>query len=278
MEEKITLTAHRGYRQKFPENTMRSFREALKLDIDSIEMDVRMTADGEIVVIHDPTLDRTTDKKGHICDLTLEEVRKADAGIRFGEEFKGEPVPTLDEFLALMATRPDVRVLLELKDYPEEYGDFAYVSCEKTIDLCKKHGVWGADRITIITFSAGLCAWIRKKHRDEDILIHGFYPKSVMKGADKEDPYPYLNEVCIFARTGIPGGTATWGDPAGPVVDKKIFDRFVAMHIRPCVYFSWNTNEEDYRKALENGATGFTCDDAYTCGRILDKLGARKLK
>ena len=99
-----------------------------------------------------------------------------------------------------------------------------------------------------------------------------------MKGADKEDPYPYLNEVCIFARTGIPGGTATWGDPAGPVVDKKIFDRFIAMHIRPCVYFSWNTNEEDYRKALENGATGFTCDDAYTCGRILDKLGARKLK
>ena len=71
MEEKITLTAHRGYRQKFPENTMRSFREALKLDIDSIEMDVRMTADGEIVVIHDQTLDRTTDKKGHICDLTL---------------------------------------------------------------------------------------------------------------------------------------------------------------------------------------------------------------
>ncbi len=278
MEEKITLAAHRGYRQKFPENTMRSFREALKLDIDSIEMDVHMTADGEIVVIHDPTLDRTTDKKGHICDMTLEEVRKADAGIRFGEEFKGEPIPTLDEFLALMATRPDVRVLLELKDYPEEYGDFAYASCEKTIDLCKKYGVWGTDRITIITFSAGLCAWIRKKHRDEEILIHGFYPKSMMKGADKEDPYPYLNEVCIFSRTGIPGGTATWGNPAGPVVDKKIFDQFIAMHIRPCVYFSWNTNEEDYRKALENGATGFTCDDAYTCGKILDKLGARKLK
>ncbi len=278
MEQKITLTAHRGYRQKYPENTMRAFREALKLDIDSIETDVRMTADGEIVVIHDATLDRTTDKKGHICDLTLEEIRKADAGIRFGEEFRGEQVPTLDELLALLATRPDVRLLLELKDYPEEYGDFAYVSLEKTFDLCKKYGVWGKDRITVITFSAGLCAWIRKKHRDEEILIHGFYPKSVMKGAEKEDPYPYLNEVCIFSRTnGVPGGSATWGGTS-PVVDKKIFDQFLAMHIRPCVYFSWNTNEEDYRKALENGATGFTCDDAYTCGKILDKLGARKLK
>ena len=79
----ITLSAHRGYRSKFPENTMLAFREALKLDIDSIEMDVRMTADRRIVVIHDTRLDRTTDKKGHICELTLDEIKTADAGIKF---------------------------------------------------------------------------------------------------------------------------------------------------------------------------------------------------
>ena len=64
MEKKVTLTAHRGWRAKYPENTMRGFREAMKLDIDSIEMDVHMTKDYHIVVCHDATLDRTTNKSG----------------------------------------------------------------------------------------------------------------------------------------------------------------------------------------------------------------------
>ena len=102
MDTTITLTAHRGYRAKFPENTMTGFREALKLDIDSIEMDVHMTRDRQIVVMHDAALDRTTDKTGLIRNMTLAEVREADAGIKFGEQFKGEKVPTLDEFLALI--------------------------------------------------------------------------------------------------------------------------------------------------------------------------------
>ena len=64
--EKITLTAHRGYRQMFPENTMTAFKEALKLDIDSIEMDVHMTKDYQIVVMHDGNMDRPTDTSGKI--------------------------------------------------------------------------------------------------------------------------------------------------------------------------------------------------------------------
>ena len=66
MNNKVTLTAHRGYRQKYPENTMIAFREALKLDIDSVEMDVHMTKDYHIVVCHDADLRRTTDKSGRI--------------------------------------------------------------------------------------------------------------------------------------------------------------------------------------------------------------------
>ena len=272
----ITLSAHRGYRSKFPENTMLAFREALKLDIDSIEMDVRMTADRRIVVIHDSRLNRTTDKTGHICELTLDEIKSADAGIKFGEEFKGEKVPTLDEFLELMQTRPDIKVLLELKDYPEDYGDFAYASCEEALRLCKKYGVWGKDRLVVITFSASICSWIRKKHRDEDIIIHGFYPKKVMKGADKEDPYPYLDEVCIFAL----GDTAPDGRPIlpeSPIVDKGVFDNFRYMGVKCCIGASC-VKEEDFIKACEYGAEGFTCDDPYTCGVILDKIGARKFK
>ena len=254
MSYPITLTAHRGYRQKFPENTMIAFREALKLDVDSIETDVHMTADRQMVIMHDASLDRTTDKKGRVCRLTLDEVREADAGVRFDEQFRGERVPTLDEFLALMATRPDVRVLLELKDYPEEYGDFAYTSCEKALALCRKYGIWGRERLTVITFSTALMAWIRHRHAGEDIVLHGFYPKRCMRGSDKDEPYKYMDEVCVFA------------------------GRTDAMGLRTCVYMAYNVNEADYQLALERGATGFTCDDAYTCGKILDKLGARKLK
>jgi glycerophosphoryl diester phosphodiesterase len=274
MDKKVTLTAHRGYRAKFPENTMLAFEEALKLDIDSIEMDVRMTKDNEIVVIHDATIDRTTNKKGLVREMTLEQVREADAGVKFG--YEGVKIPTLEEFLALMSTRPDVRILLELKDYPEEVGAFAYASCEKTVQLCKKYGIWGKDRLSIITFSTGICAWLRHKHAGEDIAIHGFYPKQHMRGWDKDDPYKYYDEVCLFCDVFTMDGERII--PQNPVVAKSKFTQFALMDIKPCVYFSWSTNEEHYKEAFENGALGFTCDDPHECGKILDKLGARAYK
>ncbi len=274
MDTKITLTAHRGYRAKFPENTMLAFEEALKLDIDCIEMDVRMTKDNEIVVIHDATLDRTTDKTGTVKNLTLAEVKEADAGVKFG--YPKVKIPTLEEFLALMATRPDIKILLELKDYPEEVGAFAYASCEKTIALCKKYGIWGKDRITIITFSTGICAWLRHKHPREEITIHGFYPKQKMRGWQNDDPYKYYDEVCLFCDVYTMDGDH-YKNPH-PVVEKEKFTQFALMDIKPCVYWSWNVNEEHYKEAFSYGAIGFTCDDPYECGKILDKIGARKLK
>ncbi len=277
MDKKVTLTGHRGWRGKYPENTMLGFRKVLELDIDSIEMDVHMTKDYHIVVCHDAKLDRTTDKTGEICRLTLDEVRQADAGIRFGEEFKGEKIPTFVEFLELMATRPDLRLLLEMKDYPEELGDFAYSSAELTLSLCKEYGIYGKERLTVITFSAGLCEWLRTRHTKDEFSLHGFYPKQKMKGYDKVDPYKYYDEVCVFNN----GAKDAQGFPARnqmPVADEARFKEFQLMGIKPCVYLAMNTNEEHYRMAYERGAVGFTCDHPDICGEILDKLGARKLK
>ena len=277
MENKVTLTAHRGWRAKYPENTMLGFRKAMELDVDGVEMDVHMTKDYRIVVCHDATLDRTTDKKGHIFSLTLDEVRKADAGIKFGEQFKGEKIPTLEEFLELMSTRPDLRLLLELKDYPEEIGDFAYASASLTLSLCKEYGVFGKDRLTVITFSTGICAWLRARYSKDDFYIHGFYPKSLMKGYEKDDPYKYYDEVCLFNH----GEKDPQGFPISRnsiVADKARYREFELMGIRPCVYYRLNTDEEVYRQSFENGATGFTSDNPDVCGEILDKIGARKLK
>ena len=277
MANQVTLAAHRGWRAKYPENTMRGFREALKLDIDAIEMDVHMTKDYQIVVCHDASLDRTTDTSGVITQMTLEEIRKADAGIKFGEEFKGEKIPTFEEFLELMAEHPDIKLLLELKDYPEEIGDFAYASAELSLSLCRKYGIFGKDRLTVITFSTGICAWLRARYTKEDFALHGFYPKSKMKGYTTDDPYKYYDEVCLF--------NSGEKDPQGfPIVrdslvaDKARFTEFALMGIKPCVYYRFNTDEDVHRQAVENGALGFTSDDPDICGEILDRIGARKLK
>ena len=277
MEKKVTLTAHRGWRSKYPENTVLGFRKALELDIDAIETDVHMTLDHRIVICHDANLERTTDTEGLIYTMTFDEVKRADAGIKFGEEFKGERIPALEELLALMAENPSVKLLLELKDYPEEIGDFAYASAELSLSLCREYGIWGADRLTIVTFSTGICAWLRARYTKADFLIHGFYPKSKMKGWEKDEPYKYYDEVCLFNK----GEKTPQGMPIPqltPVADKARFTEFALMGITPCVYYRMNTNIEDYKLAYENGAIGFTFDHPDIGGEILDKIGARKLK
>ncbi|MBR2988656.1 MAG: glycerophosphodiester phosphodiesterase, partial [Clostridia bacterium] len=116
--QKVKLAAHRGYSSKYPENTMLAFREALKYDIDMVENDVHMTKDGELVLMHDHKVNRTTNGDGLVRELTLEQVRLLDAGSWKGEEFKGEKVPTFREFCELFKNYPDIEVNIELKDYP----------------------------------------------------------------------------------------------------------------------------------------------------------------
>lgn len=277
MKNNVTLMGHRGWRGKYPENTMRGFREVMKLDIDGIEMDVHMTKDYHMVICHDPDLGRTTDTNGMIYNMTLEEVRKADAGIRFSEEFKGEKVPTLEEFLELMATRPDLRLLLELKDSPEQLGDFAYASASLALSMCKEYGIYGRDRLSVITFSAGICSWLHTRYSREDFTIHGFYPKALMGGSDRDDPFKYYDEVCLFNT----GDKTPQGFPIkhnDPVVDVARYKEFKLMGIKCCAHYAMNTDEDVYRRSLENGAESFTCDHPDICGEILAKLGARKLK
>jgi len=96
------ICAHRGASHTHPENTLAAFHEALRLGAHMIEFDVRRTRDGELVLMHDRTVNRTTDGKGAVANLTLAELRELDAGSWKGEEFAGEGVPTLDEALAMM--------------------------------------------------------------------------------------------------------------------------------------------------------------------------------
>jgi len=106
-QDKITmpqrgLCAHRGGFESTPENTIAGFKEAIKYGAQMIEFDIQFTKDSALVIMHDGTVDRTTTGSGAVADMTLNEVRKLDAGSKKGQEFAGAQVPTLDETLALM--------------------------------------------------------------------------------------------------------------------------------------------------------------------------------
>lgn len=96
------ICAHRGANSTHPENTIAAFKEAIRLGAHMIEFDVQMTKDGALVLMHDKTVDRTTNGQGAVADLSLEEIRKLDAGSWKNPIFKGEKVPTLAEALKIM--------------------------------------------------------------------------------------------------------------------------------------------------------------------------------
>jgi glycerophosphoryl diester phosphodiesterase len=110
--------AHRGASGQAPENTMAAFDKALEYHADYFEVDVQMTKDGELILMHDTTVDRTTNGTGAVKDFTFEEIRQLDAGSWFHESFAGEKVPTLGE--ALDRHNGEIGILIELKN-PELY-------------------------------------------------------------------------------------------------------------------------------------------------------------
>jgi glycerophosphoryl diester phosphodiesterase len=96
------LCAHRGGMATHPENTLPAFREALRLGAHMIEFDLRLTRDGALALMHDAKVDRTTDGTGRFSDMTLDELRRLDAGVRKDARFAGTRIPTFDETLAIM--------------------------------------------------------------------------------------------------------------------------------------------------------------------------------
>lgn len=122
--EPAFVAGHRGDRAAAPENTIPAFEAAFSSGMDFVEADVQLSADGHAVILHDATVDRTTNGTGAVEDLTLAELQALDAGSWFSRDFAGTRIPRLAEFLDLLAAYPDARALIELKEYwsAEEIG------------------------------------------------------------------------------------------------------------------------------------------------------------
>jgi glycerophosphoryl diester phosphodiesterase len=107
--------AHRGASALYPENTLRAFLAAADFGADMCEFDVRMTRDGEVVVIHDATVNRTTDGRGRVADMNAAAIKRLDAGVRFGAEFRAERIPTLAEVATALGGRCGMNVELKAR-------------------------------------------------------------------------------------------------------------------------------------------------------------------
>ena len=123
-----SIIGHRGAAGLAPENTLAGFRLARSLGVEWVEFDVRLTADRRCVVMHDRTLDRTTDGSGPVDEATLDGVAACDAGSWFDRRFAGETVPTLEETLDLLAAL-GLGANVELKPEPGQETELAEAAC-----------------------------------------------------------------------------------------------------------------------------------------------------
>ena len=143
------IVAHRGASAQAPENTMEAFRLAVELGADAIELDVHLTDDGQLAVIHDETLDRTTDRGGPVASLTMDDIRAADAGANFhraddaGFAFRGRGlrVPSLPEVLEWLP--PSLGLVIEIK---------ARAAVDPLVEALRGHPVRDGDRLQVISF------------------------------------------------------------------------------------------------------------------------------
>ena len=178
------IYGHRGCKGSYPENTLLSFFHAIMQGVDGLELDVHMTKDGEIVVIHDEILERTTDGTGFIKDFRLQEIKQFSAGIKFSDykmyeiSWILETVPTLKEVLDLLAPF-DIELNIELKTSLFTYEGIE----EKVLSIVKEYG----NNRKVVFSSFHLPSLLRIKQVDKTANIAWLLNQPILNPRDYMD-------------------------------------------------------------------------------------------
>lgn len=255
--EKIILGAHRGDLKNFPENTMPAFISSYNLGVDAIETDVRRTKDGHLVLIHDRSVERTTNGTGFVDEMTLEELKNLDAGFWKGDNFKGYQIPTVDEFLEWVK---DTNLVInwELKEYPVELGDRAYETADLLIEKIEKYGL--SERSLMNSFSQQLLEYIYDKY-DGKYIIHAYV------GYEKWD-------VSKKPIESFSDWAAIWRKDENHLCGFEDDYAYLSKNeVLPCILVP--DTIENYKKAIDLGCTMFTTNDVETATACLKQLGKR---
>ncbi|MCD7033221.1 glycerophosphodiester phosphodiesterase [Metabacillus sp. GX 13764] len=228
------IFGHRGAAGTYPENTMLSFKEAINAGADGIELDVHLTKDGVPVVIHDETVDRTTDGSGNIIDLTFDELREFNAASHFPSIEEKHLIPSLEEVLDWAASSKDLFLVnIELKNDVVDYPGLE----EKVIEMAAKHQL--ENRLILSSFNHySLLKCLKTNPQIETAVLY-------MEGLYQ--PYNYARK--IGARSLHPALHAAKPD----IIQQSEQSGF---SVRP---FTVN-DEEDMLRLLESGCSGFITD------------------
>ena len=174
-DKMFIVTAHRGASGLAPENTLAAFKKAMEIGADFSELDVHLSADGEVVLLHDDTLDRTTNGSGPIYEWKLADLKKLDAGSWFSPEFAGEPLPTLREVIQLVKGK--MKLNIEIKISGNE-PDIA----ERVVDIVRSEQF---DRDCMITsFDRATVEKVKEIAPDLKVglIFSTDYPEDVFEG------------------------------------------------------------------------------------------------
>lgn len=243
----MLVVGHRGARFEAPENTIPGFRYALGLGLESIEFDVQMSADGHLVVIHDDTVDRTTNGRGKVKNLTLAEIQALDARSIFPEWEEPCYVPTLAEVLETLRDVP--HLICEIKKDTDDRLDRIV---PMTLDAIRQAGI--ADHVTVTSFNPYAVALVQK-HAPE--MKRGYI-------GDWNEPF--------FLEKSIEMG-CTQADVHHPTADPELVRQAREHGMR---IICWPTNSKD---ALDHVLTFepdlFCTDNPSVLGPMYEEMVAR---
>ena len=238
------IFAHRGACAHAPENTLAAFELAPAQRADAIELDVKLSADGQAVVIHDPTVDRTTDGRGRVRDLTLAQLKALDAGSSFSEKYREERIPTLAEVFESVGQRTFINV--ELTNYTTPRDDLVET----------------------------VCALLRKFNLQKRVIFSSFLASNLTRAA------AYLPEVPrgLLAMNGLLGAWArSFGFAFGkyqalhPYLKDVTPQQVQRVHRLQRRIHVWTVNlEEDMRQLFQWNVDGIFTDDPQLAVRVRD--------
>lgn len=250
MATQFVLIAHRGFSSRAPENTIPAFDMALEAGFSNVELDAQLTRDGALVVIHDDTVDRTTNGTGAVAGLRLEQIRSLDAAAKFsnGRGSGTTRVPTLEEVLVRYSGKAHIH--LELKSGEDELP-------AKVAGLLLRHGwlgfssddPFGVPGLTITSFS--LDHLLRSREQLPE-LRHGWLVGQIDDAVIEQGRAARVQGIYPRARTAT-------ADSVGLARDLGFIVR------------GWGvTGEEDLRRLVDSGAQGTTVDWPDRAQKFLD--------
>jgi len=235
--------AHRGASKYAPENTIAAFQLAVEQGADAIELDAKLSADGKVVVIHDQTVDRTTNGTGRVSKLTLSELKELDAGSFFARKFAAERIPTLDEVFESVGKRIFINV--ELTNYASRNDKLVPL----VVEIVKRHGIQKN-----VLFSSFAPANLRRARRLLPEVPVGLLALPGVMGTLNRSRYLLSLSPKIL-------------HPSLADVNSRLVER---EHRRGRRVHVWTVNEEkDLRRMKELGVDGVFTDDPITALRVL---------